>query len=158
MSGTALTVLTPYTAERVEPIVVAAMTAEGMAPDAGCPEYWRPADGLPYGYTLYPPDFENDPAEVEVVERAAGRTMLCDVGLHIFVSDVAGRPLLGRLAQRVAREAEGWVLVEFRTPPAADLIGYLEGKGRCVRVEGHVHLDASAMAAWYAHPAFHVIK
>ncbi|MFD7660713.1 hypothetical protein ACFV4N_42650 [Actinosynnema sp. NPDC059797] len=158
MGGTALTVLTPYPAEHVEPIVVAEMAAEGLSRYAADPRSWYSADGLPYGYSLDRPDHETDPAEVELVERAAGRAMRCDIGLHVFVGDLAARPLLGRLARRVAERTEGWMFVEFQTPPTADLLGHLEGAGRCVRVEDHVHLDAPAMAAWCAHPAFHVVK
>ncbi|MFI6094689.1 hypothetical protein ACIA8G_04000 [Lentzea sp. NPDC051213] len=153
-----MSVLTPYTADRVEPVVVAEMTAEGIERDAASPENWYSADGRPYGYSLDRPDSETDPAELDLIERVAGKAMRCDIGLHIFVSNLEGRPVLGRLAQRVAERTEGWVLVEFRTPPSADLLGYLENAGRCIRVDDYVYLDAPAMAAWYAHPNFHVIK
>ena len=158
VGGTALIVLTPYTADRVEPVVVEEMTAEGMERDAASPEYWYSADGLPYSYSLDRPDGETDPAELEHVERVAGRTMRCGIGLHIFVSNVEGRPVLGRLAQRVAERTEGWVLVEFQARPSADLLGYLENAGRCIRVDDYVYLDAPAMSAWYTNPNFHVIK
>ncbi|MGW4213769.1 hypothetical protein ACWEIJ_37700 [Lentzea sp. NPDC004789] len=153
-----MSVLTPYTAEHVEPVVAAAMTAEGLNRDAANPGDWYSADGLPYGYTLDRPDNETDPAELELVERAAGKPMRCDIGLHIFVSTPAGRPVLGRLAQRVAEQVEGQVLVEFQAPPSADLLSHLENAGRCITVGGYLYLDAPAMAAWYAHPDFHVIK
>lgn len=55
-------------------------------------------------------------------------------------------------AERVAERTEGWVLVEFRAPPAAALLDHLDNAGRCVRVDDYVHLDAPAMAAWWAHP------
>ncbi|MBB5803239.1 hypothetical protein F4560_003007 [Saccharothrix ecbatanensis] len=158
MGGTALIVLTPYTAERVEPVVVVEMMAGGMERDPVRPGDWFSAEGLPYSYSLDPPDYETDTAELEIIERVAGRTMRCAVGLHIFVSNLAGRPVLGRLAQRVAERTEGWVLVEFQAPPAADLLDRLENAGRCVRVDDYVYLDAPAMAAWYAHPDFHVLK
>ena len=158
VAGTSFSVLTPYTAELVERVVVAEMAAEGMNRNAADPLYWHSADGLPYGYSLGRPDYETDPAEVEVVERAAGRTMRCDIGLHVFVSDPAGRPVLGRLAQRIAERTEGWVFVEFHTRPSVDLLEDLGRDGRCVRVEDFVYLDAPAMATWCAHPAFHVVK
>ncbi|MET8853482.1 hypothetical protein [Amycolatopsis sp. NPDC004625] len=138
--------------------MIAEMAAEGMGRNAAAPGYWHSADGLPYGYSLDEPAQETDPAELDVVERAAGRTMRCDIGLHVFVSDPAGRSVLGRLAQRVAERTEGWVFVEFRTPPAEDLIEDLARTGRCIRVEDYVYLDAPAMATWYAHPAFHLVK
>jgi hypothetical protein len=50
------------------------------------------------------------------------------------------------------------VFVEFQARPPADLLGHLEGNGRCIRVEDSVYLDASAMTAWYTHPDFHVVK
>jgi hypothetical protein len=62
------------------------------------------------------------------------------------------------LAQRVAEQIEGRVLVEFQAPPSADLLRYLENAGRCIPVDGYVYLDAPAMAAWCAHPNFHVIN
>ncbi len=150
--------MTPYSAERVEPVVVAGMAAEGMERDAADPLSWYSAAGLPYSYSLDPPDHETEPAELEIIERVAGRALSCAVGLHIFVSDLAGRPVLGRMAQRVAERAEGWVLVEFRARPSEDVLGYLENAGRCIRVDDYVYLDAPAMAAWYAHPDFHVLK
>lgn len=150
--------LTPYTAECVQPVVVAEMTAEGMDRDASNPERWYSVGGLPYGHTLDRPDSETDPAELELIERVAGKPMHCDIGLHIFVSDVAGRPVLARLARRVAEQTEGWVLVEFQAPPSSDLLRYLDDADRCIAVDDYVYLDAPAMAAWYAHPNFHVIK
>jgi hypothetical protein len=158
VGGTELIVLTPYTAERVEPVVVEEMTAEGMERNPAYQGDWLSAEGLPYSYSLDPPDYEIDTAELEIIERVAGRAMRCTVGLHIFVSNLAGRPVLGRLAQRVAERAEGWVLVEFRAPPPADLLDHLDHAGRCVRVDDYLYLDAPAMAAWCAHPNFHVIK
>ncbi|MDX3186824.1 hypothetical protein PV458_00265 [Streptomyces sp. MN03-5084-2B] len=138
--------------------MIAEMAAEGMGRNAADPGYWHSAGGLPYGYFLDEPAHETDPAELDVVERAAGRTMRCDIGLHVFVSDHAGRSVLGRLAQRVAERTEGWVLVEFRTRPSEDLLEDLERTSRCIRVEDYVYLDAPAMATWYAHPAFHLVK
>lgn len=158
VAGTALSVLTPYLSERVEPIVVAEFGVVGMTRNADDPWLWHSADGLPYRYSLDRPDHETDPSEIEIVEQAAGRTMRCDVGLHVFVSDVAGRPVLGRLAQRIAEKTEGWVFVEFETRPSPSLLEHFERNGRCIRVEDYVYLDAPAMAAWYAHPAFHVVK
>ncbi|WP_143263990.1 hypothetical protein [Amycolatopsis kentuckyensis] len=116
------------------------MAAEGMGRNTADARYWHSADGLPYGYSLDEPDHETDPVELDVVERAAGRTMRCDIGLHVFVSDHAGRSVLGRLAQRVAERTEGWVFVEFRTRPSVDLLEDLERTGRRIR------------------PAFHLVK
>ncbi|MCR6483209.1 hypothetical protein M8542_10310 [Amycolatopsis sp. OK19-0408] len=158
MAGTSFSVLTPSPAERAERVVIAEMAAEGMIRNAADPRYWHSADRLPYGYSLYQPDHEIDPAEVGLVEQVAGTTMRCDIGLHVFVSDPAGRPVLGRLAQRVAERTDGWVFVEFRTRPSADLLDGLERTGRCIRVGDYVYLDASAMATWCARPAFHVVK
>jgi hypothetical protein len=84
--------------------------------------------------------------------------MRCEILLHVFVSDLAGRPALARVAQRVARRAEGWVFVEFSEPPSADLLHHLAGAGRCIRVGDAVYLDAAAMRSWNAHPDFHVVK
>lgn len=95
---------------------------------------------------------------MRLVERAIGAMMRCDISLHIFVSDLAGRPALGRMAQHVARRTEGWVLVEFPAPPSADLIHHLDSVGRCIRVDDAVWLDAAATAAWNAHPDFHAVK
>jgi hypothetical protein len=158
MGGTALSILSPYPGQRVEPIVVEEMIAEGMARYAPDPSYWYSVDGLPYAYNVQSPDSEIDPEELQLLERATGVTMRCDIGLHIFVSDLAGRPALARMAQRVARRTEGWVFVEFSTPPSADLLHHLRGAGRCVRVDDTVYLDAAAMTAWNAHPDFHVVK
>ncbi|MET7804786.1 hypothetical protein [Micromonospora chersina] len=158
MGGTALSVLTPYAAERVEPILVEEMTAEGLIRYDPDPNDWYSADGLPYGYYLQSPDTETDPEELQLVERASGATMRCDIGLHIFVSNLAGRPALARMAQRVARRTDGWVFVEFHDPPAAELLHRLADAGRCIPVGDAVYLDAAAMAAWIAHPDFHVVK
>ncbi|MEV7231982.1 hypothetical protein AB0M79_33990 [Polymorphospora sp. NPDC051019] len=68
--------------------------------------------------------------------------------MHVLVSDLAGRPALAGIAERVARRTDGWVFVEFRSPPSADLVEYLTSAGRCVRVEDAVYLDAAAMNAW----------
>ena len=158
MGGTALSILSPYAPERVGPIVVGAMISEGLAPHEADPTSWYSAAGLPYGYSIDEAGFETDPEELQLVERAAGVTMRCDIGLHIFVSDVTGRPALGRMAQRVARQTDGWVFVEFHTPPTADLLDHLSNAGRCIRVSDAVYLDAAATLAWNAHPDFHVVK
>ncbi|KFZ77486.1 hypothetical protein ED92_37115 [Amycolatopsis sp. MJM2582] len=84
--------------------------------------------------------------------------MHCDIGLHIFVSDLIGRPVLGSLAQRIAEKTEGWVFVKFKTRPSASLLEHFDRNGRCIRGEDYVYLDAPAMAAWCAHPAFHLVK
>ncbi|MFI5487941.1 hypothetical protein [Micromonospora echinaurantiaca] len=39
-----------------------------------------------------------------------------------------------------------------------DLLDVLGDAGRCVRAGDAVYLDAAAMAAWIAHPDFHVVK
>ncbi|MEU4645729.1 hypothetical protein [Micromonospora sp. NPDC023814] len=158
MGGTALGILSPHPAERVEPILVEELLAEGLKRNQRDPSYWHCADGLPYGYDVQAPDVETDPEELQLVERAAGLTMRCEVLLHIFVSDLAGRPALARMAQRVAERSAGWVFVEFSGPPAADLLDLLDSAGRCVRAGDAVYLDAAAMAAWIAHPEFHVVK
>ncbi|WP_433310406.1 hypothetical protein [Micromonospora chersina] len=153
-----MSVLTPYPAERVEPILVEEMSAEGLIRYEPDPTDWHSPDGLPYGYHLQSPDAETDPEELRLVERASGRPMRCDIGLHIFVSNLAGRPALARVAQRVARRTEGWVFVEFHGPPAAELLHRLAAAGRCIPFGDAVYLDEAAMAAWIAHPDFHVIK
>jgi len=151
-------VLSPCTAECVEPVLLEEMAAEGLVRYEPDPDYWYSADGLPYGYDIQAPDLEISVEERELIARVAGVIMRCDMGLHIFVSDVAGRPALARMAERVARRTNGWVFVEFRTPPTADLLEYLSTAGRCVRVDDAVYLDAAAMTAWIAHPDFHVVK
>jgi len=158
MGGTALSILSPHTSERVEPILVEEMLAEGLARDGSDPSYWYSVDGRPYGYEIQAPGVEIDPEELRLVEGAAGVTMRCAIGLHIFVSDLAGRPALARMAHRVTRRTNGWVFVEFRRPPSSDLLRHLGGAGRCLRVGDAVHLDAEAMAGWIAHPDFHVVK
>lgn len=158
MGGTALSVLTPYIGERVEPILVEEMTAEGLTRYEPDPSFWYSADGLPYGYDIQRPDSEIDPEELQLVERTTGVMMRCDILLHIFVSDLAGRPALARMAQHVARRTEGWVCVEFYDPPSLELLDHLVGAGRCIRVDDAVYLDAAAMAAWIAHPDFHVVR
>ncbi|MEN3614349.1 hypothetical protein [Plantactinospora sp. ZYX-F-223] len=134
------------------------MAAEGLVRYEPNPNYWLSADGLPYEYDVQAPDFEVGVDELQLVARAAGAIMRCDIVLHILVSDRAGRPALARIAERVAWRTNGWVFVECGTPPSADLVGYLENAGRCVRVDDAVYLDAAAMTAWIAHPGFHVVK
>jgi hypothetical protein len=134
------------------------MAAEGLSRYERDPNYWLAADGLPYGYDIQAPDIEVDVDELQLIAQAADAVMRCDILLHILVSDVAGRTALARIAERVARRTNGWVFVEFDTPPSADLVEYLENAGRCVRVDDAVYLDAAAMAAWIAHPDFHVVK
>ncbi|GAA4429939.1 hypothetical protein GCM10023148_34510 [Actinokineospora soli] len=158
VGGTALSVLSPYPAGRVEPVVVAEMSAEGMTQHAAHLKYWHSNDGTPYGYSLNAPDSETEQVDLRLIERAAGEAMRCDILLHVFVSDLAGRPVLGRLAQRVAARTAGWVFVEFQVPPSTRLLDHFETAGRCIRVNDYVYLDALAMAAWCAHPDFHVIK
>ncbi|GAA4572178.1 hypothetical protein GCM10023176_34530 [Micromonospora coerulea] len=153
-----MSVLSPYTAERVAPIVVEEMIAEGLTWHESDPSSWYSVDALPYGYDVKFPDVEIDPEELQRFERAVGVTMRCEILLHIFVSDLAGRRALARLAQQVARRTEGWVFVEFYEPPSADLLYHLVGAGRCIRADDAVHLDAAAMAAWIIHPDFHVVK
>ncbi|MEV4829812.1 hypothetical protein AB0K25_16020 [Micromonospora sp. NPDC049257] len=153
-----MSVLSPCTAGCVEPVLLEEMAAEGLVRYEPDPDYWLSAGGLPYGYDLQAPDREVDAAELELLARVAGAVMRCDVVLHILVNDVAGRPALARVAERVARRTDGWVFVEFRTPPSAELLAHLAGAGRCVRVGDAVYLDAPAMTAWIAHPEFHVVK
>ncbi|TYC01235.1 hypothetical protein FXF53_12190 [Micromonospora sp. WP24] len=153
-----MSILSPQTAERVEPALIQTMVAEGLAryePDPSC---WYSVDGLPYGYDIQAPGFETDPEELDLVERAAGATMACAIGLHIFVSDVAGRPTLARTAQQAAQRTDGWVFVEFHHPPSPGLLKYLDDAGRCLRLDDAVYLDAAAMTAWITHPDFHVVK
>ncbi|SCL31655.1 hypothetical protein GA0074692_3154 [Micromonospora pallida] len=134
------------------------MVSEGLTRYEPDPRYWHSADGLPYGYDIQPAEAETDPEELQLVERAAGTTMRCDIGLHIFVSDLAGRPALARMAQQVTQRTDGWVFVEFHDPPTATLLRRLDDAGRCIRVGDAVYLDAAAMAAWIARPDFHVVK
>ncbi|GAB3944010.1 hypothetical protein [Micromonospora vulcania] len=134
------------------------MAAEGLVRYEPEPDYWYSAEGLPYGYDFQASDFEISVEELDLIAQAAGATMRCDIVLHILVSDVAGRPALARIAERVARRTDGWVFIEFHAPPSADLIEYLGSVGRCVRVDDAVYLDATAMAGWIAHPDFHVVK
>ncbi|WP_433262061.1 hypothetical protein ACQPWR_21785 [Micromonospora vinacea] len=158
MGGTALSVLSPCTAECVEPALLEEMAAEGLIRYEPDPDYWLSAEGQPYGYDFQAPDFEVGVDELELLAQVAGGVMRCDIVLHILVSDVAGRLALARIAERVARRTDGWVFVEFRSPPSADLLEYLASAGRCVRVDDAVYLDAAAMIAWIAHPEFHVVK
>ncbi|MEU1686633.1 hypothetical protein [Micromonospora sp. NPDC005707] len=153
-----MSVLSPYPAERVEPILVEEMTAEGLTRYEPDPNDWRSADGLPYGFYIQSPEAETDPGDLQLVERASGATMRCDIGLHIFVSNPSGRPALARMAQRVAQRTDGWVFVEFHDPPSAALLHQLRDAGRCIPVGDAVYLDAAATSAWIAHPEFHVIK
>jgi hypothetical protein len=158
MGGTTLEVLSPYTAGRVEAIVREEMIAEGLTRYDRDPRSWYSADGLPYGYDIHLPSVETEPEDLQLVERATGVTMRCAIGLHIFVSEVTGRPALARVAQQVARRSSGWVFVEFQDPPCADLLRCLGDAGRYVRVDDAVYLDAAAMTRWAAHPGFHVVK
>ncbi|MEV0397487.1 hypothetical protein [Polymorphospora rubra] len=153
-----MSVLSPWTAECVEPVVLDEMAAEGLVRYEPDPDYWLSAEGLPYGYDVQAPDLELGVDELELITQAAGGVMRCDIVLHILVSDLAGRPALARIAERVARRTGGWVFVEFRSPPSAYLVEYLTSAGRCVRVEDAFYLDAAAMNAWIAHPDFHVVK
>ncbi|MET8912419.1 hypothetical protein [Micromonospora sp. NPDC004551] len=153
-----MSILSPYAAERVEPILVEEMIAEGLTRYERDPNYWYSADGLPYGYDIQAPGIEVDPEELHLLERATAVTMGCAIGLHIFVSDLAGRPALARMAQQVARRTDGWVFVDFYDSPSADLLRCLGGAGRRVRADDAVYLDAEAMTAWIAHPSFHVVK
>ncbi len=155
MGGTALSVLSPYRAERVAPIVVAQLLAEGLTRRG---DSWYSAAGLPYDFDLQAPELETEPEELRLVEEAAGKRMRCDIVVHILVSDVAGRPALARIAEQVARRTEGWVYVEFAVPPTADLLARLATAGTCLTLPDAVYLDAAAMAAWRADPLFHVIK
>jgi len=163
MGGTALSVFSPSAGESVESVVVEAMIAEGLTRHEGGGSFllqgWFSDDGLPYGYSLETPDFEGDSDERARLEQVAGVTMRCQVQLHIFVSDVAGRAALARGAQQVARHSEGWVFVEFARPPSAELVNDLLRAGCGVRLDHDaIYLDAAAMTAWIAHPDFHVIK
>ncbi|GIH02265.1 hypothetical protein Rhe02_03320 [Rhizocola hellebori] len=150
--------LSPCTAGYVAPIVLEEMASEGLVRYEPDPGYWQSADGLPYGYDIQSPDFEISVEELQFVAEAAGTVMCCDIVLHIFVSDLGGRPALARIAERVARRADGWVFIDFRAAPSAELLHYLASAGRCVRVDDAVYLDAAAMTAWIAHPDFHVVK
>lgn len=158
MGGTALSVLSPCTAEEAEPVLLEEMAAEGLIRYEPDPDYWYSADGLPYAYRCQAPDVDSGVEELELIAQAAGAVMRCDIVLQILVGAVAGRPALARVAQRVARRTNGWVLIEFPAPPSADLIEYLERRGRCVRVDDAVYLDPAAMAAWLSHPDFCVVK
>jgi hypothetical protein len=162
VGGTTLSVLSPYRAERVGPIVEAQLIAEGLTRRSGSGSgysgSWDSAEGRPYGYDVQAPDLETEPEELRLVEEAAGKRIRCDILLHIYVSDIAGRPALGRIAGQVARWTEGWVHVEFADPPPAALLSRLAGAGCCLPLEYAAYLDAAAMGAWLADPDFHVLK
>ncbi|MEU5566726.1 hypothetical protein [Micromonospora musae] len=153
-----MSILSPQTAERVEPAVIQTMVDEGLARYEPEPRCWYSVDGLPYGYDIQAPSVETDPDELNLVERAAGVMMACAIALHIFVSDVAGRPTLARMAQQAAQRTDGWVFVEFDHPPARDLLQYFDDAGGCLRLDDAVYLHAAAMSAWITHPDFHVVK
>ena len=80
------------------------MTAEGMIGNASDPLDWYSADGLPYGHA---PDSETDPWSCgSSIGHSARR---CAAPSDYTSSlDLAGRPVLGRMAQRVALRIEGW--------------------------------------------------
>jgi len=158
MGGTSLGILSPCDDAQAASIVLAALAAEGLTRYEQDPNYWYSTDELPYGYDIQAPDVETEPAELRLVEQAIGASIRCEVLLHIFVSNFSGRPLLARLAQGVALRIDGWVFVEFSDPPSSDLLNYLAQAGRSIRVDDAVYLDAEAMAAWIAHPSFHVVK
>ena len=175
MGGPTLSVLSPYRAERVGPIVEAQLIAEGLTrhpgsgssafPSSAFPssasrysDFWYSAEGRPYGYDLQAPDLETEPDELRLVEEAAGKRIRCDILLHIHVSDISGRPALARIAEQVARWTEGWVHVDFADPPPAELLKRLAGAGCCLPLQYAAYLDAAAMGAWLAHPDFHVLK
>lgn len=151
--------LSPLPADHVEPIVVKEMLADGLVRYEADPSSWHSADGLPYGYYILSAHRGNEPEWVQAVEQATGQTMRTDIQIHIFVSAVSGRPTLGRIAERVARQTEGWVFVEFSEAYSDDLLAHLSAIGRCIPVDlDMAFLDADAMSAWNVHPRFHVIK
>lgn len=159
MGGTSVSILSPYTVERVQPIVSEAMDAEGLTRYEPGSEDWYSARGLPYGYDVQPPDTEIDPEELRYVEWLTGLSIRSEILVHIFVSDLVGRPVLARVAQRVAERAEGRVYVGFYGPPSEDLLDHLAAAGQCVQIDDDaVYLDAAAMAAWIAHPDFEVVR
>ncbi|MDO3704419.1 hypothetical protein Q3W71_22400 [Micromonospora sp. C28SCA-DRY-2] len=67
------------------------------------------------------------------------------------------RELRPGTANGATGRSPGCVFVEFSGPPTVDLLDVLDA-GRCVRAGDAVYLDAVAMAAWIAHPDFHVVK
>lgn len=138
MGGATLCVLSPYANEQLEPTVVEALIAHGLIQDPDDASSWRPADGLPYGYDIQSADFDIEPAELRHVESATGATMRSQIALHVYVSDLAGRRLLARLAQRVALRTAGWVFVEFAGSPSAELLRHLTHAGECIRVDDAV--------------------
>lgn len=158
MGGTALSILTPYTRDRAETVVVQELTAEGLIRYEPDPGTWYSPDGLPYGYDIQPPDTEFDASQVRIVERAAGTQLRCEILLHIFVGDVAGRARLARIGQRVADRTSGWVFAEFSDPSSTALLRHLGDAGRCIPVENAAFLDATATTAWIARPDFHIVK
>jgi hypothetical protein len=155
VGGATLSVLSPYRFERVTPIVVAQLLAEGLTRRG---DSWYSPAGLPYGFDLQAPELETEPDELRLVEEAAGKRMRCDILVHILVGNVAGRPALARVAEQVARWTEGWVHVEFARPPTAELLARLAAAGTCLPLPDAAFLDAAAMAAWRADPSFHVLK
>ncbi|MFD0593069.1 hypothetical protein ACFQZ4_11405 [Catellatospora coxensis] len=161
MGGTALCVFSPLPAALVEPLVEAAFRAEGLVRHADRTRDWYDAAGRPYAYYLEATDFEFGPEETAPLESAAGVEMACQVQVHIGVSDPAGRPALGRMAHRLAVEADGWVYIDLHDPPPAGIRELFERAGRCVAAADDdtvFFVDAAAMAAWLAHPEFYVIK
>jgi hypothetical protein len=155
MGGASLCVLSPRAADQAASITVEAMLAEGLT-RRGATD-WYSAAGLPHAYDIADPDFEIEPESLRTVEEAAGVTMRCQIQVHIVVSDLAGRPLLARLAQAVALGGEGWALVEFAGPPPADLVGPLLRARHAVRTDDF-SFDAVGTVVWIAHPGFHVVK
>ncbi|WP_155385795.1 hypothetical protein [Catellatospora paridis] len=158
MAGTTLSFLTSCTAEQAEPVLMEELAAEGMVQDERYPGHWFTAGGLAYEYWLQVPDYEIEPAELQLIAQVAGAPMRCDVVLHTLVSDPTDGPALARIAQRVVRRTDGWVFIEFRVPPSARLLRHLSSVGRCIEVGNAAYLDAAAMAAWLIHPDYHFVK
>ncbi|GAA4602981.1 hypothetical protein BJY16_004447 [Actinoplanes octamycinicus] len=78
-----------------------------------------------------------------------------------------GGTALSILSPLTAARAEPIVVAEMaaegltRYPPSPDLLARLDRAGRCLRspdLHGSVLLDAPAVAAWRAHPDFHIVK
>jgi hypothetical protein len=159
VAGPSFSVLTPRCAAQAELAVIEALVALGLTSRADSPDWYSPTD-LPYGYNLQTPDQETEPDELDAIEAFAGRRMTCDICLHLFVSDRAGRPLLARIAAGVARRVDGWIFVDLSGPATERLAGHLATAGRCLPLfnRSALYLDAAAMDAWIQHPEFHVVK
>jgi len=163
VGGPGIGIVTALEPDTVESLVLAATSGEGFVLDIE-PRAFRDQYGLPYGYTIQPPEVEREPDEVQRLAVELGMPVVTEAGVMAFVSDQRCRAPLARLAQCIAAAAHGWVDVDgdisrpYGRPPILDLADHLNEAGRCRVIDGSYYLDAAAMKAWLHHPAFHVIK